>query len=219
MSLFAKAENKAVSTTAKAKKSEKPQVHITAEFFMVQGMKRAEAEQHAQEFEANMKKWAEYKAEMANMAAQTAIIESDVKRIGRQAFNDKYTENKRRPDNFEIITKGKEASAQFITQDNYPKLTKEQAEAIEETYGNGIIEVTTAFKFNDAYLAEWGEQISAAIEKAKVPTEVKENLIVAEKTFKIAKGTIDRLHEYGNPSEVYAVIQPIVQVKDVKIIE
>jgi hypothetical protein len=41
----------------------------------------------------------------------------------------------------------------------------------------------------------------------------KGNLISGEKTFSVAKGSIDRLLQYDNPEQVFELINPIVALK------
>jgi hypothetical protein len=41
----------------------------------------------------------------------------------------------------------------------------------------------------------------------------KGNLISGEKTFSVAKGSIDRLMQYDNPEQVFELINPIIALK------
>jgi hypothetical protein len=211
--LFAKAKTNAVVTKT-TKKSDKPEVRVTTEFFMAKGYKRAEAIERANEFNEQLAQWADLKQQEANIKAQAAVIEAEVKALGREAFISMFTETGKRPDNFLIVTDG--ASAQFIAQDNYLKLNETQAEELGGNYGEGIVEESTVFNFNAELVNEFGGPISEMIEKSKLPQRVKDGLIIAQTTYKVAKGTIDKLNQYGDVAEVYNAVQPIVQVKDVK---
>jgi hypothetical protein len=211
--LFAKAKSNAVVTKT-SKKSDKPEVRVTAEFFMTKGYKRAEAIERANEFNEALAQWADLKQEEANIKAQAAVIEAEVKALGKEAFIDMFTESGNRPETFLIVTDN--ASAQFITQDNYLKLNETQAEDLTGTYGGGIVEETTVYGFNSDLVNEFGPEISTMLEKSKLPQRAKDNLITAQTTYKVAKGTIDKLNQYGEVAEVYNAVQPIVQVKDVK---
>jgi hypothetical protein len=215
MNLFAKARQNA--TPAKvAKKTTKPQAVVDVNYYMALGFNRADAIVMANEFEENMAKWAELKQEEANIKAQSAQIEAEVKRVGRSIFIEKYQATNTRPENFEIVTANSLASAQFITQDNYLKVNDTQAEGLRSVYGDNIVEETIELGFNPDVLALYENEISTAIEKLKIPADAKAKLISSTVVYKIAKGTIDYLATYGKIEEVYNDIQPIVQVKDVK---
>jgi len=47
----------------------------------------------------------------------------------------------------------------------------------------------------------------------------KENIITAKTTYSVAKGTIDKLNQYGDVTEVMEAVKPVVALKNVEVIK
>ena len=100
-----------------------------------------------------------------------------------------------------------------ITQDKYLSCKQEKIDYLTEKYGEAILEVTQEFSFNPDLLAQYEKEISEALMKAKIPDEIKGQLIQCKETTVVKKGTIDNVLQFGEPSVVIADIEPIVQLK------
>ena len=78
----------------------------------------------------------------------------------------------------------------------------------------GLLETTTTYKFNPALLDKTGEIVSRLIlESTELSDDEKANLIVAETKIGIKSGSIDRLMDYDNPSQIFDLIEPILALK------
>jgi hypothetical protein len=130
---------------------------------------------------------------------------------------DIYEDRGFRPPNFDLAD-GNE-NILLEVKDMYLKVEPEKA-AILEQY-SGILEVKTTYNFNSELLEKEvsegmtiGDVVSMLIQDSKlIPDSDKENLIKAETTMKVAKGTIDRLLDYDNPREIFNLISPILALK------
>jgi hypothetical protein len=210
------ANAKAKGSTKEAAKKAKPSVVMNEDYFIGLGHNKKDAKLLAAEFTTEIVELAGLNEEASNIKNKIDMIMANAKHRAKEYFLNMYTKTKKRPDNFEVFTANKEAVFQFIATDNYIKLGKEEAEALQEVYGEDIVQETTEFVFDNDLLNQYEKQISAAIAKMNVPDDVKENLIKGITTYKISKGTIDNLPQYGDVEEVYNAVQPIVQMKGVK---
>jgi hypothetical protein len=195
-SLFASAKPAPASTAAAKKKRERVQVDgISGE----------------------ISRYDELKAIINNAKAEQEIIGGRLKEIGREKFMDIYEDRGFRPPNFDLAD-GNE-NILLEVKDMYLKVEPEKA-AILEQY-SGILEVKTTYNFNSELLEKEvsegmtiGDVVSMLIQDSKlIPDSDKENLIKAETTMKVAKGTIDRLLDYDNPREIFNLISPILALK------
>jgi hypothetical protein len=70
------------------------------------------------------------------------------------------------------------------------------------------------YKFNADLVEKYGAVLSELIINCPDIDDLdKGNLITGEKTFSVAKGSIDRLMQYDNPEQVFELINPIVALK------
>jgi hypothetical protein len=215
-SILANAKSK--GTTKEAAKKTKPSVVMNEQYFIDQGHSKKDAKLLADEFTTEIVELATLNEEAANIQAKVDRIMANAKHKAKGHFLNLYAKTGKRPENFEVYTANKEAMFQFIATDNYIRIGADGAETMRDMYGEGIVEETTKLVFDTELLAKHEPIISAAIAKMKIPEDDKMNLIKGEITYKIAKGTIDSLTAYGDPVEVYNAVQPIVQMKGVKVL-
>ena len=112
------------------------------------------------------------------------------------------------------------AQTMFVPSDKYISLTGEKEEALREEFGEDIVEEKTTFAFDNDMIEKYGEVLSRLIEECDdIDSDDKGRIIKATTAFSIAKGTIDRMKDYGTISEVMDEIKPVVALKNVEIIK
>ena len=137
------------------------------------------------------------------------LIGGRLKEAGKDAFLELYEQNRRKPDNFNIVDGDEEIL--FIVMDKYKKVEPEK-EAMLEKY-EGLLEKVTTFKFNPDVLDRVGEKVSELIMNSDLSEEDKSNLIIKEETVAIKKGSIDRLMDYEDPEQIFDLVEPIMALK------
>jgi len=152
----------------------------------------------------------ELKAIINNAKAEQEVIGGRLKETGVNQYLEIYQERRRNPDTFNLADR--DQKIMFIVMDKYKKIEPEKA-ALLENY-DGLIETTTKYSFNPEILDRVGEVVSRIITDSSLLTQQdKDNLIIAETSVNIKKGTIDRLMDYENPVEIFALIEPILALK------
>jgi hypothetical protein len=100
----------------------------------------------------------------------------------------------------------------LIVMDKYTIVDEVKANVL----GNydGLLAENVVYKFNADLVEKYGAVLSELIlNSADIDDMDKGNLISGEKTFSVAKGSIDRLMQYANPEQVFELINPIVALK------
>ena len=152
----------------------------------------------------------ELKAIINNAKAEQEVIGGRLKETGVNQYLEIYQERRRNPDTFNLADR--DEKIMFIVMDKYKKVEPEKA-ALLENY-DGLLETTTKYSFNPEILDRVGEVVSRIITDSSLLTQQdKDNLIIAETSVSIKKGTIDRLMDYENPVEIFALIEPILALK------
>lgn len=155
----------------------------------------------------------EARDEIATLEAKVAMLEGDIKPIAREQFVLLTKKQMARPDSFILESNG--GKLLVIIQDKYLKVTDSKEQAIAQAGLSDIIEEKTTYSFNAALLEKYEKLISDAISKIKgIPAEDKDALIEAKVEKTIKKGTLDRLPQYKNLETVFALAEPIVQLKN-----
>jgi hypothetical protein len=96
--------------------------------------------------------------------------------------------------------------------DKYTIVDETKAGILEQF--EGLLNQTVVYKFNPELVEKHAAVLSGLIMNCKdIDDEDKPNLITGEKTFNIAKGSIDRLMLYENHEEVFELINPICSLK------
>ena len=158
-----------------------------------------------------VKQYAELKAKIEANTAQLKMIEGDIKGKGKELFLSQYREQRSTPENF-LIQDETGASCMFICMDKYTVVDETKA-GLLQTF-EGLLNETIVHKFNPELVEKYGAVLSGLIMNCKaIDDEDKPNLITGEKTFSIAKGSIDRLMLYENPDQVFELINPICSLK------
>jgi hypothetical protein len=139
------------------------------------------------------------------------MIEGDIKGIGKKLFMSEYNQQRSTPDNFKIQDETGN-SCMFICMDKYTIVDETKAGILANF--DGLLTENVVYKFNADLVEKYGAVLSELILNCSDIDDLdKGNLISGEKTFSVAKGSIDRLMQYANPEQVYELINPIVALK------
>ena len=154
------------------------------------------------------------KAQIKDLTAQEKTLNSEIKDIAKEKFVELYQSKRGNPNTF--LIKDGEGCVMILPSDAYIKIGSEaRANELMEAYGDDAVTVDEQFVFNNSVLQRNMKAIEKAIRDAKgVSDDDKRDLIDRIVEFKVAKGFIDRLYEYGDNMEtVLNDIQPIISLK------
>ena len=154
------------------------------------------------------------KAQIKDLTAQEKTLNSEIKDIAKEKFVELYQSKRSNPNTF--LIKDGEGCVMILPSDAYIKIGSEaRANELMEAYGDDAVTVDEQFVFNNSVLQRNMKAIEKAIRDAKgVSDDDKRDLIDRIVEFKVAKGFIDRLYEYGDNMEtVMNDIQPIISLK------
>ena len=159
---------------------------------------------------------------MKSDKAQADMISDEIKDLAKSEWLDYYTQTGKNPESVMIAQEvaGDTAQVMFIPMDKYITVTEARAEELRETYGEEIVEEDTTFAFDSAMIEKYGEVLSMLIENcAEISEADREKIIKATTKYSVAKGTIDKLNQYGNVTEVMEAVKPVVALKNIEIVK
>jgi len=154
--------------------------------------------------------------------AQADMISDEIKDMAKSEWVDYYSQTGKNPESVMIVQEvaGDTAQVMFIPTDKYITVTEARAEELRETYGEEIVEEDTTFAFDSAMIEKYGEVLSMLIENCPDITDAdKEKIIKATTKYSVAKGTIDKLNQYGDVTEVMEAVKPVVALKNIEIVK
>jgi len=158
-----------------------------------------------------VQKYAELKQLIDSATGELKMIEGDIKAVGKDLFMKEYRTQKSTPDNFKIQDETGNA-CMFICMDKYTIVDEGKASILGQF--DGLLAENVVYKFNADLVEKYGAVLSELIINCPEIDDLdKGNLITGEKTFSVAKGSIDRLMQYDNPEQVFELINPIVALK------
>lgn len=166
---------------------------------------------------AQIARYDQLKATINNAKAEQEVIGGILKEIGREKFLDLYEQRRSRPANFDLADENENILLEVT--DKYLKVEPEKAEILRQY--DGLLEEKTTYEFNPELLEKEvaegmtiGDVISMLIQDSQlIPEQDKANLITAKQSMRVPKGTLDRLMQYENPRQVFALISPILALK------
>jgi hypothetical protein len=202
--LFAKAK-KAAPATTKSSKDKKIRLQVTDPNFF-----------------SKIEKLEQLNDRMKSDKAQADMISDEIKDLAKSEWADYYTKTGKNPESVMICQEvaGDTAQVMFIPTDKYITVTEARAEELRETYGEEIVEEETTFSFDSTMIEKYGEVLSMLIENCPDITDAdKEKIIKATTKYSVAKGTIDKLNQYGDVTEVMEAVKPVVALKNVEVIK
>ncbi len=200
--LFSKAKKAA---PAKSAKNEKIRISVKDENFF-----------------DNVKKLEELNNELKSAKAKADMISLEIKDVCKSEWVKLYGETGKNPGTVMVDSQDGDDTAQvmFIPQDKYLTIDEERAEELQELYGEDVIEEDTVFSFDAKMIEKYGEILSDLISNCdEIDEDDKEKIIKADTKFSIAKGTIDKLNDYGDVEELVESVRPIVSLKGPEIIK
>ena len=166
---------------------------------------------NAPELGNKIQRFAELKQLIDSATGELKMIEGDIKGIGKKMFMSEYKAQRSTPDNFKIQDETGN-SCMFICMDKYTIVDETKAGILANF--DGLLAENVVYKFNADLVEKYGAVLSELILNCSDIDDLdKGNLISGEKTFSVAKGSIDRLMQYANPEQVYELINPIVALK------
>ena len=202
--LFAKAKKAAPAKTTAAK-DKKVRLNVTDPTFF-----------------SKVEKLEQLNDTLKSAKAQADMISDEIKDLAKSEWVDYYSQTGKNPESVMIVQEvaGDTAQVMFIPTDKYITVTEARAEELRETYGEEIVEEDTTFAFDSAMIEKYGEVLSMLIENCSDITDAdKEKIIKATTKYSVAKGTIDKLNQYGDVQEVMEAVKPVVALKNVEVIK
>jgi hypothetical protein len=202
--LFSKAK-KAAPATTKSAKDKKIRLQVTDPNFF-----------------SKVEKLEQLNDRMKSDKAVADMISDELKDIAKAEWCEYYQQTGKNPDSVMIVQEvaGDTSQLMFIAQDKYITVTEARAEELRETYGEEIVEEDTTFAFDSAMIEKYGEVLSQLIENcAEISEADREKIIKATTKYSVAKGTIDKLNQYGDVQEVMEAVKPVVALKNVEVIK
>lgn len=154
--------------------------------------------------------------------AQADMISDELKDLAKSEWTEYYQKTGKNPESVMIVQEvaGDTAQLMLVPSDKYITVTEARAEELRETYGEEIVEEETTFSFDATMIEKYGEVLSMLIENCEDITDAdKEKIIKATTKYSVAKGTIDKLNQYGDVVEVMEAVKPVVSLKNVEVIK
>jgi hypothetical protein len=166
---------------------------------------------NAPELGNKIQRFAELKQLIDSATGELKMIEGDIKGIGKKLFMSEYKQQRSTPDNFKIQDESGN-SCMLIVMDKYTIVDENKASILANF--EGLLAENVVYKFNADLVEKYGAVLSELILNCPDIDDLdKGNLISGEKTFSVAKGSIDRLMQYDSPEAVFELINPIVALK------
>ena len=166
---------------------------------------------NAPELDDKIRRYNELKQSIEAATGELKMIEGDIKLRGKELFLKEYLKEKRTPDNFKIQDETG-STCMFILMDKYTTVDENKAEVLRNF--DGLLGENVVFKFNPELVEKYGEVLSNLIVSSPDIEEAdKGQLISGERTYSVAKGSIDRLLQFANPEQVLDLINPICSLK------
>lgn len=200
--LFSKAKKSAPATKTKA--TDKLIVKIDSEDFF----------ENVKELEVLNKR-------MKSDKAKADILSDSIKEVTKEEWGKLYSERGKNPGSviFSQEEDGQYARVMFVPMDKYIKIDEERKDALQEKYGDDIVSEETEFGFDAKMIEKYGEILSNLImECDEIDEKDKEKIITATTKFNVAKGTLDKLADYGDLEEVMEDVNPVLTLKNVEVI-
>jgi len=190
------------TVTKKEKKNNKPIIKIPGD-----------------EFDVNLNEFVKLKKELDDTKTKFTLVQSYIKDETIKRWFTLYNDNGSYPGSV-LVTSDSESSFMFSPSDKYITIDDERAKELIEKYGENIITKNIKFSFNSHLLEKYGGILSDLIQKSNdISDDDKKNLIVADKTLNISKGSIEKALTTGNGNveEFMSDIQPVFSLRTPKL--
>ena len=203
MSLFAKAKKNQVEKP-KSAKDKKVRLQVTDPNFF-----------------SKVEKLEQLNDTLKSAKAQADMISDELRDLAKAEWIAQYEKTNKNPESVMIVqdVDGDTAQLMMVPSDKYISVSEERAEELRETFGEEIITEETTFGFDPTMIEKYGEILSRLIEECgEISEKDKEKIIKATTKYSVAKGTIDKLNQYGDVSEVFESVRPVVSLKNIEVI-
>lgn len=165
----------------------------------------------ATELGNKIKRFVDLKQSIESATGELKMVEGDIKVKGKQIFMEEYKRLKLTPETFKMAD-ATGSTVAFIVADRYTLVDENKAQVLSKY--NGLLEEKTVWTMNAELVEKYGEAISEFIMTSKkISDEDRPNLISGEKSFSVAKGSIDRLLTFDNPDMIFELINPVCGLK------
>jgi hypothetical protein len=158
---------------------------------------------------------------MKSDKAQADMLSDEIKDLSKEEWVRLYDKTGKNPGSILVESQngGQTATVMYVPSDKYISLNADRADTLIGKYGDDIIEEKTTFAFDNDMIEKYGEVLSNLIMSCNdISDDDKERIIKATTTFSVAKGTIDRMNQYGSINEVMDEIKPVISLKNVEVI-
>jgi hypothetical protein len=195
---------KTTTTKRTTKKNDKPIIKIQGE-----------------EFDNNLKSFVNLKKQADEIKSQLTLIQDFIKTETLNKWYTLYKTNGSYPGSV-LVTSDSNSSYMFSPSDKYLSVSDERSEELKDKYGDDIVDEDITFAFNPTLLMKYADILSNLIENSdEIEEEDKGNLIIANKTISISKGSIEKALTVGKGEveEYLEDINPIYTIRSPKISE
>jgi len=173
------------------------------------------------EFEQSLSRMAEINSLLADLEAEKAVLDSEVREEAKKEMINLYNQKRSFPGTLKVVA-GK-MGFQFITMDKYITIDDVRFAELANKYGNEIVDRETIFSFNNEVLEKNQETISKILmDSKKLSDWAKENLLLSKTTYSVKKGTISNLSAIATEKKIKSIgtiiedIRPIFSIKAVQ---
>ena len=173
-------------------------------------------------FFSKVQKLEELNDTMKSAKAKADMISDELRDIAKAEWVAEFERTKKNPESVVICQEvaGDTSQFLFVPADKYITITEARAEELQEAYGEEIVEEETNFSFDATMIEKYGEILSRLIEESdEIKESDKEKIIKATTKYSVAKGTIDKLNQYGEVSELMEAVKPVVSLKNIEIVK
>lgn len=167
------------------------------------------------EFDEKLTRFNALKKEMANLEAEMATIEGDIKSTGATKFIELYSKTQRNPGSFKLASDSG-AKVMVIAMDRYLKIDEQKANELRDNYGDRIVTETVTHAFNNVLLEKYADQISDLIMGADfMSDDEKGELVINTVKVEVVKGAIDEAMTLGKGKieDYLSDISPVMALK------
>jgi hypothetical protein len=159
---------------------------------------------------------------LKELEEESKSLSDELKKEGKREWINLYEQTNENPNSIVLEASEYDDVGRFlyVPSDKYISVNEKKSKELISKFGDSIIEESTTYKFDQKMVDKWGDIISKLIEECDDILESdKEKIIKSETNYSIKKGAIDILPEFGNISEVFEEVKPVISIKSIEIIK
>lgn len=151
--------------------------------------------------------------QIEKLKSDCMLLEGDIKPVARTEWLKLMKQQGRKPDSFVMQSNG--ANMLVIVQDKFLSMNETKEQALRDHKLDSFIDEKTVYSFDPVLLDKYEKEISAALQKLKIPDDEKERLITAEVVKSVKKGALELLPSLKDKAELaFNLFEPVVQLKN-----